>query len=120
MQNKKIEGVVKKGQRLGSTYGFPTANISVNEKLEPGIYAGKVTLPSGEWNAALYVSSDKPDLLESHLIGYIGDDFYGENIAITVDKKIRDEIKDLSDERLIQLIESDVKEIIRHFSHPQA
>ncbi len=116
MQNKVIEGEVKKGQRIGTTYGFPTANIDVEEELESGIYAGKVKMPKGEFLAALYVGKKNPKMIEAHLVGYAGEDFYGESIMVVIDKKLREEKDNLTDEEIMELIENDVKNVIRHFS----
>ena len=56
-----IEGIVAKGDQIGRTIGFPTANIQVEEshKLIPadGIYAVKVLVQTETHNGMLYIGN---------------------------------------------------------------
>ncbi|MDL2223412.1 riboflavin biosynthesis protein RibF [Bacteroidales bacterium OttesenSCG-928-M11] len=56
-----LEGIVSKGNQIGRTIGFPTANIDITDKnkLIPreGVYAVKVFLENKEYNGMLYIGS---------------------------------------------------------------
>lgn len=47
-----IEGVVVKGQQIGRTIGFPTANLALGEEQLPpdGVWAVRVALDADSWN----------------------------------------------------------------------
>jgi len=99
-----ISGIVVKGNQLGRTLGFPTANVKPNDsaKIIPayGVYAVLV-----EWNGKLYKGMSnigiRPTLdehkltLEAHLFNF-DQDIYGQEICIYFlehtrpEKKFRD------------------------------
>ena len=64
-----LSGVVVKGQQIGRTLGFPTANIELNErfKLIPpdGIYAVKVWINAQQYRGMLYMGT-RPTLKQYH------------------------------------------------------
>ncbi len=94
-----VRGVVSVGQRLGRTLGFPTANFSLGEVIEPrkGVYATRATFGGHTFKAVSNfgrrptVGSDAP-LLETHLFDF-DDDIYGTEIDVEFIEFIRDEQK---------------------------
>lgn len=98
-----IEGHVVKGDQRGRSIGFPTANITLKNTLEPalGVYAVRVTVGEGE-TAQMYdgvanfgrrPTFDKKDvLLEIHLFDFAGD-LYGKHVAVAFIDYIRGERK---------------------------
>ena len=94
-----ISGVVGKGQQLGRTLGFPTANLSLGDLVAPraGVYAVDAILEEGVFPAvANYgrrptVGADAP-LLEVHLFDFEGD-LYGRPMEVSFVDFIRDERK---------------------------
>lgn len=98
-----VEGRVQPGDRRGRTIGFPTANVSLKDYIEPalGVYAVRVTLGEGG-SARTYdgvanfgrrPTFDKKDvLLEVHLFDYAGD-LYGQHIAVSFIARLRAEQK---------------------------
>ncbi|MCI5048175.1 MAG: bifunctional riboflavin kinase/FAD synthetase [Aquisalinus sp.] len=94
-----VEGLVQKGQQLGRTLNFPTANISMENYLHPakGVYA--VTVQLGEKFAKGVANfGNRPTvdgtgvLLEVFLFDF-AQDIYGETIAVAFHHFIRPEQK---------------------------
>ena len=83
------------------------------DKLVPpsGIYAGFVSLRDKIYKAVIYIGS-KPTfsysgtVIEAHLFNFQGE-LYGETLALEFVKKIRDDQKFESIEKLIEQIEKD-------------
>lgn len=72
------------GQRVGKTLEYPTANIDIQShkvKLHEGVYAARAVL-HGQAYHAVFTVNHRLKKVEVHLIGYRGDDFYGEQIRI--------------------------------------
>lgn len=94
-----VEGIVQKGQQLGRTLNFPTANISTENYIQPakGVYA--VTARIGE-NEARGVANfgnrptvdGKGVLLEVFLFDF-DQDIYGETLSVSFHHFIRPEQK---------------------------
>lgn len=98
-----LSGTVARGQMLGRTLGYPTANIQTDYdyKLLPhdGVYAVRVELDGKIYNAMLNighrptVNTDKLlKTIEAHIIGF-DRDIYGQSMKVHFVKRIRDEIK---------------------------
>lgn len=94
-----VEGVVEKGQALGRTIGFPTANFGLGAIIEPrrGVYAVHATIAGRAWPGVANfgrrptVGAPAP-LLETHLFDFSGD-LYGKALEISFAEFIRDERK---------------------------
>jgi len=95
-----IQGVVSKGQQLGRTIDFPTANIVLPKTPQPvhGVYAVSVesdvfTLKRGVANVGTRPTVDgKEQRLEVHIFDF-DQDIYDENVRVVFHHKIRDEQK---------------------------
>lgn len=116
----RLEGIVRSGNRLGATIGFPTANIQPERGRQlpaEGVYAADATLPDGRRFRAAVNIGRRPTigdltapLIEAHLIDFDGD-LYGENLQLDLTARIRGEQKFDSVEDLRQQLEKDVREI---------
>lgn len=98
-----LNGIVSRGQMLGRTIGYPTANIQIDYdyKLLPhdGVYAVKVEIEGKYYKGMLNighrptVNTDKLlKTIEAHIIDF-DQDIYGHQITVHFVKRIRDEIK---------------------------
>jgi riboflavin kinase/FMN adenylyltransferase len=98
-----IEGRVERGDRLGRTIGFPTANLSLGPYLRPaiGIYAARAGLAEGDrtrwYDAASYVgwrpTVGGTDLrLETFLLDFDGD-LYGRQLRVALVEHLRGDEK---------------------------
>ncbi len=118
-----LSGIVVKGNQLGRTIGFPTANIEIpeNYKLIPknGVYivtaiVNKKTI-FGMMNIGV-----KPTLgenllsIEVHLLQF-SEDIYGQEIQVNVIERLRDEQKFESFESLKSQLEIDKTNTVDYF-----
>lgn len=97
-----LSGVVVKGDQVGRTMGFPTANIGAvrSEKLVPGdgVYAVRVRLREGTFGGMLYIG-ERPTLggdLQRTIEVNIFDldrDLYGEPITVLFVDRIRGDMR---------------------------
>lgn len=111
-----LEETVVEGQHLGRTIGFRTANLFYPDNLVEvgkGVYKVKVqhdgNIYDGIANYGLrptVTNTDKPTL-EVHILDF-DKDIYGEQIKVTFLKKIRDEKKFDSLDKLKLQIQSDI------------
>lgn len=108
-------GRVVKGQQLGRTLGFPTANIRVCRRRLPlqGVFAVRTLVDGHRFNAVANlgvrpsVSGVKP-LLEVHMLDFRGD-LYDQTLRVEFVEKIRDEQKFESLEALRAAIANDIE-----------
>jgi riboflavin kinase / FMN adenylyltransferase len=95
-----IEGVVVKGQQLGRTLGFPTANVGLGDYVRPrlGIYATRTRLPDGRTVPGVANLGRNPTtgLVEARLEVFLFDfdeELYGQVIETELLHFIRPELK---------------------------
>jgi len=96
-----VDGVVQKGQQLGRTLGFPTANLSLGHLVVPklGIYCVETQLPGEDvWRPSIASLGTRPTvggegvLLETFIIDF-DQDIYGQHIQVRYRSFIRGEEK---------------------------
>jgi riboflavin kinase/FMN adenylyltransferase len=113
-----LEGIVVRGDGIGKSLGFPTANISVHEKklLPPdGVYAGYAEVGGRTFKAAINIGL-RPSvrggvrLVEAYLIGF-GEGILGATVTLTFVVKMRPEMKFSNREELKRAIVKDVEKI---------
>jgi len=117
-----IQGRVSKGQQLGRTINYPTANIVLPDTLLPirGVYAVTAILASGA--SVLGVANigrrptvdGKENRLEVHLFDFDAD-IYGQNLRVEFHHKIRAEQKFESIDKLKDQISRDAAAAISFF-----
>jgi len=112
-----IHGVVRKGQKLGSTLGFPTANIYPSSRKllpGPGVYAGYARGKDFSCPALVYVGT-RPTLggiaypvTEAYLPGLKQENLYGKRMCFSFVAFMREEVKFSSLEELRKQISCDL------------
>lgn len=119
-----VSGVVETGKHLGSTIGFPTANIKLSYRAQlprTGVYAVEVegavasnptAVMKGVANIGRQptVGPHEPERLEVHIPGFSGN-LYGERLKVTFLRRLRDEHKFSSLNALKAQIQQDIKNI---------
>ena len=88
-----LSGPVVRGNGIGHTIGFPTANIAVDAcKLipKPGVYAAEGAVVNIGTNPTI---GNDHLTVEAYLIDYQGDELYGQNLTLRLTHRIRDERK---------------------------
>ena len=122
--NYSVTGCVVKGNQIGRSIGFPTANLYVDkEKLPPkcGVYAVWVEVCGCVYPGMMNIGS-RPTVggdkvtFEVNIIGYEGD-IYGEFVCISFAAFIRDEIKFESIELLKKQLEKDKEKVLSILSN---
>ena len=113
-----VEAEVIKGQQLGRTLGYPTANMALapEAELKPGIYAVRLRRPDGSLHDGVAsfgyrptVTDDGAPLLETFVFDFSGD-LYGEHCRVSFFGHLRDELKFTGLEPLVEQIRKDEEE----------
>ncbi len=113
-----VSGVVKKGQNLGHSLGFPTANLEGIDKIKvlpkPGAYAVNINIEVNIYDGMMNLGyrptvSDNSSLsAEVNIFGFDGN-LYDRDITVYFRHRLRDEIRFDSLEKLrLQLSEDKV------------
>ncbi|MEQ8438240.1 MAG: riboflavin kinase [Ilumatobacter fluminis] len=118
-----ITGIVQRGQQLGRTIGFPTANLEPPaDRVIPakGVYAAHVRHDGVDYLAAVNVgvrpTVDASDrlVIEAHLLG-VDIDLYDQRIAVSLTHRVRDEHRFESLDALTEQLARDVN-TVRHLN----
>ena len=122
-----VTGTIERGQQLGRTIGFPTANVALPNPLLAinGVYAVSASLLGGNdlnanltgvANVGLRPTVDGQDKrLEVHLFDF-DQEIYGQTLQVQFHQKIRDEHKFDSIELLKKQIAKDAEQALSYFS----
>lgn len=120
-----LSGIVVKGNQLGRTIGFPTANIQISEnyKLIPknGVYM-VTTILNNKIIFGMMNIGVKPTLgenllsIEVHLL-HFSEDIYGHKIQVNVMERLREEQKFESFEVLKSQLEIDKANTLHYFEN---
>jgi len=109
-----IRGIVVRGKQR--KIGFPTANLRTNWELLPakGIYAAFVKFNSETYKSVVNIGTaptfgQNELTIEAHLLDF-NQDIYGRELTLEFLKKIRDEIKFDSVEKLRKQIKKDIEQ----------
>ena len=118
-----INGKVVKGNKVGRTIGYPTANILVENKWKlipaDGVYAVKVQLAGKQYFGMLNIGerptiADDKHVIEVHIFGFSAD-VYGSKIKVELVKRIRDEKQFDKLEHLKNQLKVDANNCKRYF-----
>ena len=113
-----LTGIVVKGNQIGRTIGFPTANLSIGDstKIIPGngVYLVHIryrnVLLNGIMNIGVRptIGDSFENRIEIHIFDF-NEDIYGQELQVLVVKKVRNEAKFDSVQQLAIQIEEDVR-----------
>ena len=116
-----ISGKVARGDQLGRTIGFPTANIGIKRRLSPvlGVYSVLIEHNSKSYTGVCNVGKrptlgGTKTLLEVFIFDF-SQEIYGDSVKVVFKKKCRDEIKFNSFEELKKQIQKDVEKSRLYF-----
>lgn len=117
-----ITGTVVKGEHIGTTLGFPTANLQPTDKRKlipaPGVYAVRCVMDDGrsKTHKGMMNIGTRPTFgehsqtLEVHILDYEGD-LYGKEITVEFIERLRDERRFENEEELKRQLEEDKRRI---------
>ncbi len=107
-----LTGIVEKGNQIGITIGFPTANLSNNNVLKPGVYKTKTLVGDVCYNSITNIGVN-PTInkltemkVETHIFNF-DKDIYSQEIKVIFYDYIREEKKFNNKEELISQLEID-------------
>lgn len=120
-------------KRNGTKFGYPTANIDLEDKSINGLFVGytkllttkdaKVVnafggnkLPSIIFIGAAETVNENEHRLESHILDFPLIDLYGSELEVTILDKLRDNAKFESVEKLIEQMKRDEQNARQWFS----
>ncbi|MGH1352365.1 MAG: bifunctional riboflavin kinase/FAD synthetase [Methyloligellaceae bacterium] len=113
----RVEGTVTSGAQIGTSMGYPTANISLSEgqDLRKGIYAVNAFIDGKRYPAAAYLGKrptfdNGKTLLEVFIMNYEGN-LYNRNLEVEFIDFIRDDQKFVDMESLKLQMDDDVDQI---------
>ena len=121
-----ILGEVRKGFKIGSRLGFPTANLLPDHEVLPprGVYVSRAVINKKVFEGICYIGS-RPSLssfgkktrifVEIHIFNFKGR-IYGKKIEVQFLDKIRDEVRFSSLDNLSKQVEKDIKIAYSYFS----
>lgn len=112
-----LNGEVIKGFQRGRQLGFPTANFDCGDQLVPadGVYAGCCVIDGQPYAAAVSIGStptfsERRYQVEVHLLDFDGD-LYGQSLAVTLPRWVRDQRKFPSLDHLRAQLERDLRTV---------
>ena len=118
-----ISGTVKRGKQIGRTLNFPTLNLETPDKIMPpdGVYITQTVFDGKQFTSLTNIGTNptidaesKQKIIETWIDSEDIGELYDKNISVYFLKKIRDEIRFSSKEKLVETIYRD-KEICRDF-----
>jgi len=120
-----ISGRVIKGDKIGRTIGYPTANLFVEEtyKLIPsdGIYAVRVAMQEGEFKGMAYIGQ-RPTIngmtrnIEVNIFDF-NKEIYGQDITMTFLEFLRHDVKFTGLEALKEQLKIDKENTLNYFKN---
>lgn len=107
-----LNSKVERGNRLGSTINFPTANFSCTKSLTHGVYSGKTFVKGKEYSSLTsvgYSLENNKATIETHILDFEYRELYDEDITVVLNNYLRPmfPIKDLDE--LKNIIKKDIK-----------
>lgn len=114
-----FQGIVGRGNERGKRLGFPTANIPLLQQIPEGIYLSRVRHDGMTHNALTFIGSAKTYgetnyQSETHILNF-DRDLYGQNLSITLLKKIRDNEAFPNEQALVKKMEEDKQKAHAYF-----
>ncbi len=111
-----VIGTVVRGDRRGSSLGFPTANLELHHMVRPpsGVYVAEVPFDGRVWRAVVNIGrrptfkEGDPESLEVHLLDFPARDLYGRVLEVRFLSRIRAEMKFAGADDLRRRIAEDV------------
>jgi riboflavin kinase/FMN adenylyltransferase len=112
-------GEVVGGAKRGRSIGIPTANIKIWEKRAvpaSGVYVTRASLGGQRWGAVTNIGvrptfEDKltVPIVETHILDYEGDEFYGQTLNIEFISRLRAERRFAGVDELVNHIHKDIQ-----------
>ncbi len=117
MTERILQGKVVKGEAVGRTIGFPTANLDLAHKpaIKHGVYAALVTLKQKNYLGLAYfgpryIFGEHKENFEVFIFDF-NEDIYGQKLTVKLLKFLREPQKVTSLDELKKLLQKDLKKL---------
>lgn len=116
----KIWGKVQKHNQRGKKLGFPTANVALHKNIAEGIYISKTKIDRKQYQSITFIGEAKTfNEKKFHAETYILDfnqNIYNKWISVRLLKKIRENKKFASVDKLVEQMRKDEEAARRYFA----
>jgi riboflavin kinase/FMN adenylyltransferase len=110
-----VDGTVVRGDGRGRSLGIPTANLSLENEILPGlgVYAARCRVPAGAWLPAVVNVGERPTFgggearVEAHVIDFAAD-LYGARLRLALHARLRGERRFAGPDALAAQIRTDI------------
>lgn len=115
-----LRGKVQIGKKRGKGFGFPTANIQLNQDIPDGVYISQTVIEEKAYNSLTFIGAaetfgETEKKAESYVFS-LNKDIYGMEIEIKLIKKIRDNMQFPSAKELVEQMDKDKEEALSYFN----
>ena len=107
-----FSGRVIKGKQKGKPLGFPTANISLYQRVPSGIYLSTTNYNGTIYPSLSYIGNEK--ILETYVLDF-DENLYGKRITVELHNRLRNSQKFDSTGDLVVVIKEDEKKAREYF-----
>ncbi len=119
MNNFNFSGTVIEGKKRGKSLGYPTANVALDKPISQGIYISEIVIDDVRYPALTFIGDartfgDQEVLSETYVLSF-DQDIYGKQVNISLLKKIRENMKFESAEKLVEQMKQDEEEAQEYF-----
>ena len=116
-----FSGTVQTGHNRGKKLGFPTINMKLDREIPDGIYVSQTKINDVFYNSLTFIGAaktyDETEILAETYIFDFNQEIYGEEVLISLLKKLRDNQKFDSEESLRQQMEIDKSQAFEFFQN---
>lgn len=112
---KTFTGIVQRGSRRATELGYPTINLSYEDKEVSGIYVARVILEDEAPYMAAAFAEQKKGILEAHILDF-ADELYGLPVTIELYEKLRESEDYADDVKLKAAIAVDIAKVREYFT----
>lgn len=114
-----LTGIVEHGNKRGKPLGFPTLNIKTEQTIVEGIYFSRTLIQNAWYNSLTFIGVAKTFgainfLSETYILDF-DKDLYGENVTVTILKKLRGNITFQTVPELVDQMKQDEKDAREYF-----
>ena len=122
----RFKSTVIKGNRHGSSIGYPTANLGTDKAKsffdKEGVWAVKVMVMGTWYKGALFwgkrsLFSDKKPVCEILLLDFYESDLYEQVVEVDICDFIREKAAIKNNDELKKLIKEDIEKVEKYFQH---
>jgi riboflavin kinase/FMN adenylyltransferase len=115
-----LNGIVQHGNKRGKPLGYPTINLQTEQLISEGVYVSRTLFQNSWYDSLTFMGvaktfDEKDYLAETYILDF-DKDIYGENVTVTILKKLRGNITFPSAAELVEQMKQDEKDARAYFA----